>query len=332
MKHTIMIIVLAFLSLPAYAERTLVHEAVVDAPVATVWDAWTTDEGFTSWAVKKAQIDLRIGGDMRTSYNPQSNLNDEHTIINRIISYEPQRMLSIRNVQAPAGFKNADLFQDTWTVIYFQPIAPQQTHIRIVGMGYGEGPAWDDIYNKFKAGNQFTLDKLREKFQQPQSTASNTVDQILDSLRNLIGGQWVHESTSENGQVFRARNLYEAGPGEQCVIARSWLGNSESMFLHGATQIYLEPETNRSQTSVRFQSVNERGDIACGDIRLDAENQLIWDWRVAEANGKSSHYQIQMTLLDADHYKSKIERLLEGGEQEEVVNIVFVRVRSDLPH
>ena len=35
----------------AQAERTLEHEAVIAAPVADVWKAWTTNEGFASWAV-----------------------------------------------------------------------------------------------------------------------------------------------------------------------------------------------------------------------------------------------------------------------------------------
>ena len=78
----------------AQAERTLVHEADIPAPVAEVWQAFTTAEGFMSWAVPKAEVDFRVGGAMRTSYNPESNLDDEHTIVNRILAYEPEHMLA----------------------------------------------------------------------------------------------------------------------------------------------------------------------------------------------------------------------------------------------
>src|SRR5262245_21869116 len=97
-------------SAPALADRTLVAEATVSAPVAEVWKAYTTNEGFASWAVAKAEIDLRVGGDMRTHYNPKGVLGDDGTIVNRILAFEPERMLTMQNVKAPKAFKNAELF------------------------------------------------------------------------------------------------------------------------------------------------------------------------------------------------------------------------------
>ncbi len=164
------------------ADRKLVHETIVPAPIADVWAAFTTAEGFKSWAVPKAEIDFRVGGDMRTSYNPDSTLSDEHTIVNRILAYEPERMLAMQNVQAPAGLPNSELFQLTWSVVYFTRKSEKETHIRMVGLGYGQGPEWDMVYNMFKDGNAYSLEKLRERFAPAEATpeAGDGKDQPQD--------------------------------------------------------------------------------------------------------------------------------------------------------
>jgi uncharacterized protein YndB with AHSA1/START domain len=197
---------------PAIA-RTLEHEAIIDAPVADVWDAFTTNDGAETWMVAQAEIDLRVGGDMRTSYNPKSNLNDEFTIVNRIISFEPQRMLSIQNVQAPTGFKHPELFQQTWSVLYFEPLGPKQTHVRIVGLNYGEGADWDVVYGHFKGGNAYVLDKLKQRFA-PQAEASKTTaadvatSTELAPLSRFVGGQWVINSPWADGRPLHARKIW----------------------------------------------------------------------------------------------------------------------------
>ena len=314
----------------AFASRTLEHQATVDAPIADVWNAWTTDEGFASWAVAKAKIDLRIGGDMRTSYNAQSTLEDEHTIINRIISFEPQRMLSIQNVKAPAGFKNAEMFQNTWCVIYFDPILPDRTHIRIVGMGYGEGPEWDDLYGKFKAGNQWTLDKLRERFARSASTSATDAEDVLKTLHAMIGGHWVHEKQVSEQSIFRARVTMEAGPDGKSIVSKGWLGDAHGMLYHGSTQAWREPAVPADAKSgiVRFQSINENGAVARGEIHCTAPDQIEWNWLATELDGKAIQYHVTMKLLDPDHYQFilRLPKQSEVDEERELVNIVYTRV------
>lgn len=316
----------------AAASRTLEHEAIIDASAATIWNAWTTSEGFASWAVAKAEIDLRLGGEMRTSYNPQSNLNDDSTIVNRIISFQPQRMLSIQNVKAPAGFKNAELFQSTWTVIYLDPLSGDRTQVRIVGMGFGEGPQWDDLYAKFKAGNQWTLDKLREKFARPAAVAAAADDAegVLKVLASMTGGNWLHEQEREDGTAFRARVQMEFGPDGRSIISRGWLGNEQGMFAHAATQIWREPATQPGGTAgpVRFQSINERGVVARGEIHLAATHEILWDWLATEIDGTSMRYHIAMRLEGDNHFRFILRQPVQPGvdEERELVNFVYARV------
>jgi hypothetical protein len=43
------------------------HEGIVDASLDRVWAAFTTSDGLRSWLAPNAEIDLRVGGLMRTT-------------------------------------------------------------------------------------------------------------------------------------------------------------------------------------------------------------------------------------------------------------------------
>ena len=49
---------------------------IVGAPLAEVWKAFTTDEGFTRWAVPVAHVTLRNDGMMESSYKLSSKIGD----------------------------------------------------------------------------------------------------------------------------------------------------------------------------------------------------------------------------------------------------------------
>ena len=159
---------LLFLAVLGSADRaraeTRVQEAIINAPVQEVWRLFTTSDGLTSWMVARADIDLRIGGLMRTRYAADGPLGDEKTIVNRILSYEPERMLSLQVHAPPADFPWKDKIGGMWTVLYFQPLEPGMTNVRIVGMGFGEDEASLKMREFFKEGNGWTLEQLQKKF------------------------------------------------------------------------------------------------------------------------------------------------------------------------
>jgi uncharacterized protein YndB with AHSA1/START domain len=142
----------------------LVTEAIINAPVSEVWRLFTTGAGLESWMVAHADIDLKVGGLMRTHYDPRGALGDANTIVNRILSFEPERMLSIKVDQAPASFQLPQVTRDMWTVIYFQPLEPGMTNVRVVGLGYGEDADSQQLRDYFRKGNAQTLEQLQKKF------------------------------------------------------------------------------------------------------------------------------------------------------------------------
>jgi uncharacterized protein YndB with AHSA1/START domain len=141
----------------------LVHEGIVAAPIETVWNAWTTSEGLRSWLAPHADIELKIGGRMRSNYNAQGSLDDAQTIENAILSYEPLRMLSIQVSKAPDGFPFADTIRDMWTVIYFEPRARNQTLVRVVALGFIAGEQSQAMRAFFDRGNALTIQQLQAR-------------------------------------------------------------------------------------------------------------------------------------------------------------------------
>ena len=139
-------------------------EAVIDAPQAEVWTAFTTRAGVESWMVAKASIDLRLGGLMRTQYRKEGELGDDGTIENTFLSFDAPRMYSMRISKPPVKFPFANAWKKVWTVVYFDPVETGRTRVTIRMLGYGDDKESQDMREFFAFGNQYTLDMLAAKF------------------------------------------------------------------------------------------------------------------------------------------------------------------------
>jgi uncharacterized protein YndB with AHSA1/START domain len=151
-------------AIPAWGAEPQVTEGFVNAPVAEVWRLFTTSDGYLATGVAQADVRLAIGGEIRSHYDPKGKLGDAETIVNEILAYEPQRMLSIRIKQAPASFQHRDAVAGHWTVLYFNPAGENMTHVRIVGLGYDDTPAAEAARKFFAEGNRWTLDHIAKRY------------------------------------------------------------------------------------------------------------------------------------------------------------------------
>jgi uncharacterized protein YndB with AHSA1/START domain len=146
------------------AAEPQVTEGFINAPAAEVWRLFTTAEGYKLTGVAHAEVDLRIGGVIRTHYDPTGRLGDPETISNQILAYEPERMLAIRIEQAPAGFPYRDAIEGTWTVIYMNPAGDDMTQVRIIGLGYTDSAQSQAMRKFFAEGNRWTLDHIAKRY------------------------------------------------------------------------------------------------------------------------------------------------------------------------
>jgi uncharacterized protein YndB with AHSA1/START domain len=146
------------------AAEPQITEGFVNAPLAEVWRVFTTAEGYKVAGVDQAEVDLRVGGSIRSHYDPKGKLGDAETIVNEILAYEPERMLAIRIRQAPASFPFPQAREGTWTVIYFTKSGEDMTHVRIVGLGYRDDAQSQAMRKFFAEGNRWTLDHIAKRY------------------------------------------------------------------------------------------------------------------------------------------------------------------------
>lgn len=145
--------------------RTLELRVVVPASVPAVWEAVATVEGFRTWAAPVVGGEFRLGGAVEASYDFAAKLGDRENIRNQVVAIVPQRMLAIRNVQAPtkAPF-DTTAFQSLHTVMFLEPRGADATAVTLVTPGVGSGPANDGVYKHFEWGNAYSLEMLRRRF------------------------------------------------------------------------------------------------------------------------------------------------------------------------
>jgi len=147
-------------------ERVL--ELAIDVPASArdAWNAFATTDGFRAWAAPVTRVDMRVGGEVETSYDPAAAIGAPTNIRNAILALVPERMFLMRNVQAPPKTPfDAPTFQKLVTVIVFTPLTPTTTRVTVQNPGFRDGPAYDGVYKFFQAGNAWTLMQLKERFE-----------------------------------------------------------------------------------------------------------------------------------------------------------------------
>ncbi|MBL7561210.1 SRPBCC domain-containing protein [Olleya sp. YSTF-M6] len=142
-------------------ELVLIQELTVKAPIDSVWNAYTTKKGWENWAVPLAEVDLKVGGHIKTNYNEQGKIGDSTTIITHIINYVPKRLLTLQ-AEITDNFPEfmKDDAKDFFNVIYFDELENGDTNIKSFGIGYKNNPKYLSLMNYFIPANEKTLMKL----------------------------------------------------------------------------------------------------------------------------------------------------------------------------
>ena len=142
----------------------LSQSAIISAPIDDVWKAFTTEKGYTSWAVPHAKIDFRVNGIMETSYAQIFTVGSPENIKNQILGYVPNKLLILKNIQAPGGFISPELMEKLVSILEFETIANDKTKITIYGVGYGNDAESKKLINFFYQGNSWSFQQLEKSF------------------------------------------------------------------------------------------------------------------------------------------------------------------------
>jgi len=135
-------------------ELVLIQEFNINVPLDSVWRAYTTEKGWESWAVAIADIDFKINGQIRTSYNKDGEIGDESTITLHVVNYIPNRMITLQAELTKnfPEFMKADE-KDLYNVITFEELDKSKTKVTSYGIGYKNNQKYKSLMEFFIQGN-----------------------------------------------------------------------------------------------------------------------------------------------------------------------------------
>jgi uncharacterized protein YndB with AHSA1/START domain len=163
MRALLLVLLCACGAAQAADEVSFVNEGVVPAPIDEVWRVFSTSEGYKTLGPALADVDLRVGGLIRSRYRADGVLGDAETIENVIVEYRAPVMIAIRIRKPPASFPFKEAWKSTWTVLTLTP-TDDGTHLRATSYGYGTDEESLAMRRFFEAGNQQTIETLRTHF------------------------------------------------------------------------------------------------------------------------------------------------------------------------
>jgi uncharacterized protein YndB with AHSA1/START domain len=147
-------------------EASFVNEGVIPAPIDEVWKVFSTSEGYKALGPALADVDLRVGGLIRSRYRTDGALGDAETIENVIVDYRAPVMMVMRITRVPASFPFKEAWKSTWTELTLTP-TDDGTHLRATSYGFGTDEESIAMRRFFEAGNEQTIETLRRHFGTP---------------------------------------------------------------------------------------------------------------------------------------------------------------------
>ena len=136
----------------------LIQEFTVDAPIDAVWEAYTTKQGWESWAVPFAEVNLKVGGVIKTNYSKTAAIDDSTTIVTHIINYVPKKLITL---QAKITDNFSEFMKqeadDFYNVIYLDEVESGKTNVKSYGIGYKNTPKYLSLMEYFIPANEMTL-------------------------------------------------------------------------------------------------------------------------------------------------------------------------------
>ncbi len=146
-------------------ERAISKKAVIDAPLAEVWHAWTTPEGIMAFWGVESNIKLEIGGPYEI-YMGMTEPDESGTRGSegcRLLSYVPMEMVAFEWSFPPAVPTLRNAHARTFVVLRFEAVGDDRTRVRLYQLGWKEGDDWDKGYRYFDRAWSYVLDLLKQK-------------------------------------------------------------------------------------------------------------------------------------------------------------------------
>jgi uncharacterized protein YndB with AHSA1/START domain len=139
-------------------------EAVVPAPIQSVWEAWTTNEGAVTFFAPETNICAEPGGAYEIFFRPDAPAGSRGAEGMQVLAVQEPYFLSF-TWNAPPHLPTVR-GQFTHVEIRLQSVDEQSTRITLEHGGWGSGGEWDEAFDYFvRAWGQVVLPRLVYSFE-----------------------------------------------------------------------------------------------------------------------------------------------------------------------
>jgi uncharacterized protein YndB with AHSA1/START domain len=150
-------------SLPAIAaERAINESVVVKAPIAKVWEAWTTSAGIKTFFAPDANVEARVDGPFQVYINPFGAPGAKGADDMVVLALQPPTMISF-TWNAPPHLAEVRK-QRTYVTVRLSPQGDGETLVTLYHGGWGTGAEWDQAYAYFTKAWPNVLKNLQKSF------------------------------------------------------------------------------------------------------------------------------------------------------------------------
>lgn len=142
-------------------KRVLRIETVVLVSTEEVWKAWTIPQELSEWIAPVVAIDLKIGGTISTNYDQKAAIGAAGTIRLPIINYIEKQLITLKvnlNEKFPKSVRDED--QNLQEIVQVVDLGDGKTKVVSSMVGWGAGKDWDQTYEFFARGNEWTYRQL----------------------------------------------------------------------------------------------------------------------------------------------------------------------------
>jgi len=176
MRALLACVLLLWGSIATAQERSIDKELTVAAPVAAVWQSWTTKAGIESFFAPQAEIDARVGGAFHIHFDPLAEPGMKGADEMRYMALQPMRMLSF-DWNAPPSLPAARA-QRTFVVVRLHDIDGRSTRVTLHHTGWGDGGEWDKTYAYFDRAWGAVLGNLKKRFESGPMDWTDWMEQL----------------------------------------------------------------------------------------------------------------------------------------------------------
>jgi uncharacterized protein YndB with AHSA1/START domain len=146
----------------AAAERAIDKEVVVAAPLAAVWQSWTTKAGIEGFFSPEAEVDARVGGAFHIHIDPLAEPGMKGADDMRYMALQKPSMLSF-DWNAPPSLPEART-QRTFVIVRLADVDGKSTRVSLHHTGWGDGGEWDKTYAYFDRAWGRVLENLQKRY------------------------------------------------------------------------------------------------------------------------------------------------------------------------